>query len=47
MSEAGRSPAPVFVLGLPLWQLCSQIRWPSYLQLHFMALLLKSLSATS
>lgn len=31
----------------PMWQLCTQIRCPSYLQLHFMALLVKSLSATS
>lgn len=37
----------VCVLLVPVWQLCSQMRWPSYLQLHFMALLLKSLSATS
>lgn len=37
----------VYFLSIPLWQLCSQIRWPSYLQLHFMALLVKSLSATS
>lgn len=32
---------------IPIWQRCTQIRWPSYLQLHFMALLVKSLSATS
>lgn len=32
---------------LPMWQLCTQMRCPSYLQLHFMALLVKSLSATS
>lgn len=32
---------------LPVWQLCTQMRCPSYLQLHFMALLVKSLSATS
>lgn len=37
-----RVPGP-----LPMWQLCTQIRCPSYLQLHFMALLVKSLSATS
>lgn len=30
-----------------MWQLWNQIRCPSYLQLHFMALLVKSLSATS
>lgn len=30
-----------------MWQLCTQMRCPSYLQLHFMALLVKSLSATS
>lgn len=32
---------------LPMWQLCTQMRCPSYLQLHFIALLVKSLSATS
>lgn len=32
---------------LPMWQLWTQMRCPSYLQLHFMALLVKSLSATS
>lgn len=31
----------------PMWQLCTQMRCPSYLQLHFIALLVKSLSATS
>ena len=32
---------------IPMWQLCTQMRCPSYLQLHFIALLVKSLSATS
>lgn len=41
---------PAFTLlicHLPMWQLCTQMRCPSYLQLHFIALLVKSLSATS
>ena len=43
---------PLIFLGcsshqIPMWQLCTQILCPSYLQLHFIALLVKSLSATS
>lgn len=49
--KAFPSHPPVF-LGcpshqIPMWQLCTQMRCPSYLQLHFIALLVKSLSATS
>lgn len=37
----------LLICHLPMWQLCTQMRCPSYLQLHFIALLVKSLSATS
>lgn len=39
--------ADVTVAALPVWQLCSQTRCPSYLQRHRIMLLEKSDSATS
>ncbi len=46
--ESGRSEGPrEQQLISPRWHLCNQTRLPSYLQLHRIALLVKSLSAIS